>query len=689
MEHTLSNLPLRTTYRSDSESIIDDFYVPCLSVSSEYRRAVGFFTSGSLSVAARGLAAFIHGDGRMYLVASPLLTYEDAEAIRRGYAARDDIIIKSLLRQFEFVSSSVEEDRLGCLAWLISENRLDVKLAIPIPPNDATGIYHEKVGIFTDQGGNSVVFIGSPNETTGGLVSNFESIEVFWSWDDPQQRVPPKIKAFDRLWKNDTKRLNVIAFPDAARQSILRFKPTTRPVRDPEASGSTPALTLPFPRQRLYVPDDVNLRDFQITAAKAFLEQGCCGFFEMATGTGKTVSALSALVSYSKEQPAFAVAILCPFSHLVRQWANEVKRFGFEPVLCHTDASSWPLTLASQISELNAGVRSYVCAIATHATGALERFRTILSQARKPKVLIADEVHHLGSPKLRQALQDFYNARLGLSATPIRWFDEEGTAILISYFGKTLIQITLAEAIERGFLVPYSYHPHIVELEDDEYEEYLGLSQKIAHLLSTGRTAEDDEFLASCLRNRSNLLNCARRKITALRATLVARSSITHSLFYTTPNQINDVVALLGNDLGLIISKFTVEESFEEREALLSAFERGTYQGLIAIRCLDEGVDIPPARVAYILASSGNPREFIQRRGRVLRRSSGKASAEIHDFISIPPTGSLPDHLIPSEQNLLRRELRRFREFANTAVNRFTATAAIWHLAERLHVLDF
>ncbi|MBI3825592.1 MAG: DEAD/DEAH box helicase family protein [Candidatus Rokubacteria bacterium] len=689
MTSALRELSLRTWYRSDAGSIVDDFYVPCLSVSAEYRRAVGYFTSGGLSVAARGLAAFIRGDGRMYLVASPVLAPEDAEAIRRGYAARDDIITKALLRQFEFISSSVEEDRLGCLAWLISEKRLEIKLAMSAPPHDVMGIYHEKVGIFSDREANAVAFIGSPNETVGGLVSNFESIEVFWSWDDPQDRIPPKIEAFDRLWKNDTRRLIVVDFPEAARQALLRFKPSARPTRDPEATGAPPALTVPFPRQRLYIPDDLALRDFQRDAVKAFLEHGARGFFEMATGTGKTVSALAALVDYAKERPSFVVVILCPFSHLVTQWAAEARRFGFDPILCHGEAPRWDSTLANQIGEANAGARSFVCAIATHATGALERFRTIVGHARVGRVLVADEVHHLGAPKLREALENFYDARLGLSATPTRWFDEEGTSFLTKYFGPTLITVTLKDAIAGGFLVPYSYHPHVVELEDDEYAEYQRLTQRIAQLFSKGGSVDDDELLATLLRNRANLLNCARQKLPELRATVERHSPVTLSLFYSSPDQINDVVDLLGNDLGLVVSKFTVEESIPEREALLTAFERGIYQGLVAIRCLDEGVDVPPTRVAYILASSGNPREFIQRRGRILRRAPGKEAAEIHDFLAVPPTGAMSDDILPSEQTILRRELRRFREFADTATNRFTATEAIWHLAERLHVLDF
>ncbi len=692
MAEFLRELPLRIGYRSDTGSIIDDFYVPCLSVSKQYRRAVGYFTSGGLSVAARGIAQFIRGDGRMYLVASPFFSPEDIEVIRRGYAARGDIITKALIRQLDLVSSSVEEDRLGCLAWLIAEKRLEIKIAIPSASKDSGGIYHEKVGVFTDATGESVAFIGSPNETVGGLVSNFESMDVFCSWDDPHGRVPIKIEQFEHLWRNETKHLEVIPFPEAARQSLLRFRPTQKPSRDPEEEEAVPrTITIPFPEPRLYIPDGLVLRDYQLHAVEAFCGKGYRGFFEMATGTGKTVAALAGLVEYSKIHRGFAVAILCPFSHLVEQWAKEAIRFGFRPVVCHSDAPGWEDVLANQLTELNLESRKFVCAIATHASGSLERFRKLFSTVNAPRILLADEVHHLGAAKLREALEDFYEARLGLSATPTRWFDEEGTRFLLDYFGDKLIEVTLADAIRLGYLVKYYYKPHIVELDDDEYESYLIITQRIAHLLSAGKTAEDDELLAKHLRDRANILNQARQKLVALQGLLESKYELRHALFYCAPHQIDDVVSLLGSKLGLIVSKFTVEESLAEREQLLSGFEQGTYQGLVAIRCLDEGVDVPPTRSAYILASSGNPREFIQRRGRILRRADGKDSAEIHDFITVPPIHLLDVHesITQTEQSLLRRELRRFREFADDAENRFEATNVIWTIAQRLHILDF
>ncbi len=691
MAEFLHELPLRIGYRSDSGSIIDDFYVPCLSVSKQYRRAVGYFTSGGLSVAARGLARFISGDGLMYLVASPFFSAEDIETIRRGYTAREDIVVRALVRQFDLVSTSVEEDRLGCLAWLIAENRLEVKIALPSLPNHPQAIYHEKIGIFTDAKGESVAFTGSPNETVGGLISNFESIDVFCSWDDPHGRVPIKIEQFEHLWKNETKHLEVIPFPEAARQSLLRFRPALKPSRDPEESADPQTITIPFPEPRLYIPEGLVLRDYQLHAVEAFCGKGYRGFFEMATGTGKTVAALAGLVEYSKTHRRFAVAILCPFSHLVEQWANEAIRFGFTPVPCHSAAPGWESVLANELSELNAGSRKFVCAIATHATGSLERFRKLFSKVSVPRILLADEVHHLGAPKVRAALEDIYEARLGLSATPTRWFDEEGTRFLLDYFGDKLIEVTLGDAIRLGYLVKYFYKPHIVELDDDEYEKYLIITQKIAQLLSSGKTAEDDELLAKYLRDRANILNQARHKLVALQRLLESKFELRHALFYCAPEQINEVVLLLGNKLGLTVSKFTVEESLAEREQLLAGFERGIYQGLVAIRCLDEGVDVPPTRTAYILASSGNPREFIQRRGRILRRAAGKDYAEIHDFVTVPPAHTFEhtESVTQTEQSLFRRELRRFREFADVAENRFEATEVIWEIAERLHVLDF
>jgi hypothetical protein len=235
---TLADLAVKSEYRSDADDFVGDFYLPCLSHSVDYRRAVGYFTSRGLAIASQGITALIHNGGGMSLVACPVLSREDQDAIKKGYAARDDIIQKSLLRGFDAVDGVVEERRLGYLAWLVSENRLEIRIALPISEDSSprSGIYHEKLGIFRDSQGNSIAFTGSPNETFGGLVDNFETIDVFCSWDDPQNRVVKKQEHFHKLWENRTSGLKIMGFPEAVRQRLLRFRPPKRPELEGGAS---------------------------------------------------------------------------------------------------------------------------------------------------------------------------------------------------------------------------------------------------------------------------------------------------------------------------------------------------------------------------------------------------------------------------------------------------------------------
>jgi hypothetical protein len=246
---TLPEIQLATEYRSDVDDLVRDFYLPCLERSALYRRAVGYFTSRGLSAAAQGLAALIKADGRMLLVASPLFDAEDLVAINRGYAAREDIVERALLRGLESEAEGLDEC-LGFLAWLIAEGRLDIRIAIPVDEDRKPrhGIYHEKLGLFSDSSDNLVAFTGSPNETSGGLVDNFETIDVFWSWDDPQGRVLRKADNFDRLWNNKTRRLEVVSFPDAVRNALIKYRQSQYP-HGSSRSNAPPPRALETPRR--------------------------------------------------------------------------------------------------------------------------------------------------------------------------------------------------------------------------------------------------------------------------------------------------------------------------------------------------------------------------------------------------------------------------------------------------------
>lgn len=699
---SLKSLQLDYEYRSDSTSIVDNFYIPCLSESVEYWRAVGFFTSQGLALAAKGLAAFIAGGGHMHLVASPWLEPEDIEALKEGYEARHDILERAILRQFgqELLDEvpAVIRHRLGCLAWLIAEERLDMKVACPSQNllGSGTGIYHEKIGIFFDAEGNVVAFTGSPNETAGGLVSNFESLDVYVSWDDPHARVERKRVNFERLWTNLTSGLTVVDFPAAAKRRLLHFRSSTRPEGDPD-SGITHETFSPgsISRQakKIDIPSDIKLRRYQEEACEAWMSHKGRGLLTMATGSGKTITALTSVVRLLRQEGKLLVVVACPFQHLVDQWAKEARRFGFHPILAYQSRQAWENSLNTRILDYNLGNRENVFVLTTHATFIGEAMQNSLSRVKKPSLFVADEVHHLGATEGRKNLPSIFAYRMGLSATPKRWFDEQGTIALEEYFGPTVFEFPLKDAIREGCLSEYYYYPLLVELTNDELEEYEELTKKIAQLFHSGAVPEEDPALDSLLRKRSNILNGASNKISALADLVSKEPDLHHALFYCIPGQIDEVIRLLGKEFGIRVHPFTVEESTEERRQLLESFASGELQALAAIRCLDEGVDVPSTQVAYLLASSSNPREFIQRRGRILRKAPGKQYAVIYDMITVP---SFPHHsklrsqeAFNVERRILKKELARFQEFAEASKNRFQATDVIWDLAKAYNLLDF
>lgn len=679
---SLRELSLQYEYRSDGSNLVKDFYTPCLRNATRYCRAVAYFTSNGLALNVTGLSSFIRRGGQMNLVTGPKLMSDDIEAIRRGYGSKEENIDPTLDCDFEQVS----HDRLMLLAWLIAHSHLDIKIACPsdssIPHSQA--IYHEKTGVFLDEHNNAVAFSGSSNETVGGLLNNFESIDVHWSWDDTQERVQHKVDNFKRLWDNNTDKLEVISFLNALAEELLVHQ-TVYETEQAETTDKPKIIEETAP----YLPKDIVLREYQSEAIDAWFENRCRGLWEMATGTGKTITALSALSKLKEERGHLFVVIACPYQHLVDQWSEEAVRFGFEPILGYKNSATWVNRLNTALVRYNYGVRDVVCTITTQTTFISDTMQKLLSKLKRGAVLVADEVHHLGAERSRKKLTDVFNYRLGLSATPNRWFDESGTTALRNYFGDTVYEFPLAKAIKMGYLCPYYYHPHLVELTDEEFEEYERLTERISKLYHQTESGEISEVLERLLINRATLLNRAENKLTKLEELLTDKTdSLHHALFYCAAGRITPVLELL-TILGLRVAKFTAEESASERQELLKMFASGHLQALVAMKCLDEGVDVPSTRTAYILASSSNPKEFIQRRGRILRQSSGKEHAEIHDLIAVPPMDyqQYSTATFRTERKILGRELERFNEFAGIALNKFEACDKIWELAKNYDLL--
>jgi superfamily II DNA or RNA helicase len=701
----LRSLNIAGRYRSDREDVVADFYVPALSASVSYSRAVGYFTSTSLALFARGLRDFADRGGTMRLVASPHLSPDDITDIERGYDVRK-VIERATLRELEAEDRDAILDGLGLLGRLIAEQQLDIKLAFVVQ-HGRIGIYHEKVGIFRDSAGDLIAFTGSANETLGGLLANFESVEVYLGWlpvDGPRAlRIE---EDFEDLWNDRTASLRVEPFPEVARERLVEIA-TSRP--EAELPGHDDALEPPSEAgertARLAIPPDITVRDYQRKAVEAWLGQRGRGILKMATGTGKTKTALFAACQLaqalaSREQP-LVVLIIAPLQHLVDQWISEVESFGVRPVAVYESSQRWLPVVEDQLAEARLGQRPVVAMVATNASFAGDRFQAVLSRVTQPLLVIADEAHNLGSSAYRSLLPHNATYRLALSATPERWFDDTGTDALSGYFGPVVFELGLGQAIEMGALCRYRYLPRLVELADAENELYVGLTAQIAQRLAAGESMDDDPSspIGYLLRRRAAVLGHANGKLADLRADLEARREAWFQLVYCAegsqptepgeppgPTQISQVMDLIGNDLHLAAHSYVAETPRAERQVLLRRFGTGDdLRVLVAMRCLDEGVDIPDARVAYLLASSSNPRQFIQRRGRILRRAPGKDKAEIIDYLAVPQAGTPLNFDV--ERSLLTRELERANEFGKLAENYEATLALLRPLKEKYQLM--
>ncbi|MFJ2805061.1 DEAD/DEAH box helicase family protein [Kitasatospora sp. NPDC087271] len=699
-------------YRSDRCDMVTDFYAPCLAVAKEYDRAVGYFSASVLAVLGRGLDRFAARGGTMRIIASPQLSAQDVEQIRAGYEVRA-VLERAALKDLQ---DACEDPRavhgLGQLGALVAEGRLDIKLAY-ISAGDRIGMYHEKIGIFRD-GQDLVAFKGSANETMPGLVGNFESIEVFRTWEAGDSARAMRIdQDFGDLWYDRTPLLRVLDFTDAAKEIIESREHRSSGTADyvlPPLDGAM--ITVPRLDQpgQLAIPAELVVRDYQKRAVERWFEGEGRGILRMATGTGKTLTALSAAAQLARmlakrDEPLLTV-VIAPYQHLVDQWSRDIAWFGVTPVRAYESVNRWYGDASALLDALALGTRKGGVIVTTNATLAGGPLQDILERHRGHTLVIADECHNLGAKRLRDKLPANARYRLGLSATPERWFDDDGTASLRTYFGSVVFEMGIGDAIRAGALCRYTYTPVLVELDDEEAELYSEVTEKIAKLMAVRDLVDDadeDTPLGKLLRKRSNILGHARAKLPALRREISGRRDDWHQLLYCAegrhplvhehgtsdePTQLQQALMMVGQDLRMPAAQYVAETRRGERQELLRRFADGRdLQVLLSMKCLDEGVDVPAARTAYLLASSSNPRQFIQRRGRVLRKSLGKDHADIVDFIVVPLDQS-PGAQRGTERRMLARELARVTEFARLADNEGQTLDILRPLRVRYGLLD-
>ena len=663
----LSTLDLDTEYRSSREEAVGHFFAPCLRRSAIYRRAVGYFKSSVFGVIGRDVAEFALRGGKIRLICSPNLSPEDIDSIALGHAQKSSIIPQRLKQEIEeLFSSPTSRFNLQLLALLVSTGAIEIKIAMR---SDSKGLYHEKIGIFEDALENLVTFKGSSNETWNGWhqSGNFESIEVFCGWRERGEaiRVQKHLKHFEGLWSERDEDVEVFPFPVDAKETLKRFAMAEPELKSFLEGSHSSSKRKPMPHQ--------------LQAIESWKKQGKKGVLQHATGSGKTFTAIIALKEHVQlGKPAL---ILVPSRLLLEQWLDEVRsELPSSAILAAGGGHNRWRTRDKLASFTNNNVESgQRVIVATMQTASSAEFKSSLN-AGEHLMVIADEVHQIGSPQNSKFFDVDCGPRLGLSATPERYGDPEGTFNILDYFGPVVEPIiTLEDAIDAGRLVKYEHFPHTVNLTADEAEDWRSVSNQIKREIA--RSSKPNQPVV--LTERAKLLLIQRSRIAkkAVNKVGLAVDVIKENFFAgeswlvycEDSEQMYEVVsALNAASFDTIVYHSDMEG---DRDATMSWFRE--FGGiLVSIRCLDEGVDIPDVSHALILASSQNPRQFIQRRGRVLRKAPHKHIATIHDAIVVPVKGDDED----DQMSLLKSELARAIEFADHAINQ-TANAQLREIA--------
>ncbi|WP_226537435.1 DEAD/DEAH box helicase family protein [Fictibacillus halophilus] len=712
---------IKPEYRSLRDNVVKDFYIPLLEDAVLYQRAVGFFSSTALVEISKGISGLISNGGKIQLVASPKLSEEDIEAIDKGFKLKEEVIEKSLINSFSQPKNMFEEERLNLLAHLIADGRLEIKIAF-LENNGTFGMFHEKMGLISDSNNNVVAFTGSMNETSTAFSHNYESIDVFCSWRSEYERVIAKEKTFSSIWSDIESNIRIIDFPEVAKEMFESYK-------KPDCDFNIDKKEFLYGNKEDHkiqrdkrdkvcprIPGNVKLHDYQIDAIKEWKKQNYIGIFDMATGTGKTYTGLGAIVDlYESLNNGLAIFIVCPYQHLVEQWVEDILKFGMKPIVGYSASKQkdWKKRLKDVVISYNLGLKNHFCFITTNATFSSDFVQGQLDKVKGEMVLVIDEAHNFGANHLSKTLNPKIPYRLALSATLERHGDEEGTDKLFNYFGEKCITYTLKEAIDNNKLTPYYYYPVVVNLTEKELVEYKNITMQVFKHCSKDKTGKLKltDTGKMLLIKRARIVAAAQDKIFKLEEIMQKYSNDTQMLIYCgaatledpdylegsvsndEKRQIDIVANKLGNTLSMKISKFTSEESAEEREELKIAFSEGKHlQALIAIRCLDEGVNIPSIKTAFILASSTNPKEYIQRRGRVLRKYPGKDFAVIFDFITLPVSIEEANEMQDDELSMIRslasKEITRMKDFASIAENPSEADQLINDITESYKLLE-
>lgn len=630
-----------------SNNFLDSLLKPALREAAYYRRSVGFFSSSVFSLLLNSLPSFIRNNGKIHLIVSPELSNDDIKAIQLGYEKKSDLLNRRFLEDFDAEIRLFDDVGLDTLAELVARGILDVKVASV--KNDF-GIYHDKLGILTDKVGNNVVFYGSPNSSANAYLNNYEKIRVVRDWIQGEgEAVRDEISEFDSMWENRNPYLEVFDFMESVKECILV-------VKEERSRGKK-------------VKDPIELYDYQKDAIQAWVDKGFRGFYVMATGTGKTWTAIYSAKRLLEEHKCLIV-IAAPYKHLVRQWAEDVNKLfpDAETVLISSENPQWYTISKRLVLSQQYHPEKQIILITTIKSFYSAKFEKVINLSDEEKLLIVDEAHRF--TQRPENLRRAYSYMLGLSATPINGKQNESGIALLDFFGGLAYNLPIEEALERNFLVHYNYFPVYVTATSAEEENFNAISSNMAGCFRDGVLIDRERFV-KYVRARLRIMGMAEEKLARIKTFVDQIKEKDHFVVYCGDGRLFDeqdeeirhiqFVQNQMDDMGIRTSQFTANENMDRRMELVDMFNKQEIDALVAIRCLDEGINIPSIKSALILSSNDDYREFVQRRGRILRKYKGKKSADIYDVVV------LPSAMCPKMAII---ELRRYYEYAKLALNK-------------------
>lgn len=701
--------PANALYVLPVDPLVAHVLVPAMSSSTALDVMTGYFASSSFAEMAPGLAAFLRNtEAPLRMVVSPFLADADFEALTRSRGRRADLARRILIEDVPD-ADDLARHTLECLAWLITQRRLILKIAVM-----RSALFHPKVWLFHD-GESRAALHGSTNLTGSGLARNREQLSLSrdWTGTEATYAVQRLTAEFDKLWTGGDEDCHVLSLEEAvAKEVVETYKTARMPDEDTLRSlwrkAYRPAREVrdgPLTPSALSVPSHLRYEsgDFahQGEAVRAWEGADRRGILEMATGSGKTITAMIAATRLQDEiAGGLLVVVAAPYRPLIEQWCGEIADFGVDAV--NLTAVGGPQARGREVGQagrrLRTGMSRAEVLVVSNDTLCTDEFSERVAAVPATKLLIADECHNLGAASFTASPPEYFDHRLGLSATPERQYDDEGTAALRAFFGEVCFSFTLEQAIGKC-LTEYDYHVHFVELTGTEMDEWYDLTSQIGRQAWRLEAGEESAYLENLLRRRRLVLETASGKIGALASLIDGQDpkELRHALIYATdkdPNQLDAVNQLL-KGRRYLFHQLTQEEtaSREQTSRILSAFKRGDIQVLTAKRVLDEGVNIPQIKLAFLLASTTVRRQWVQRRGRLLRicQEIGKTHAEIHDLVVLPPL-NVRQGVDRDSRRLVRSELDRVWEFASLSRNGatpggpYTAVERLQNLANEVGV---